>query len=535
MLGSRLSAEAVEGTEAAGSVALLADLIHNVGDAATAIPVGIAFFLRSSRAERWAGMAVVFAIFASAFWQTIDRLIDPKDLSHLWVLAGAGAIGFVGNELAARVRLRAGRRLNSPALIADGNHARVDGFVSLGVIGSALAVALGAQIGDPLIGLAITLVILKITFKARASGGTSLALCGSRSCGRCWGTLPAMRRATHASLLVSLVALATPSVASAHGLHSSSATSIPDYVWLGIRHMVGGWDHLLFITGIVLLARSALLAAKLISVFVAGHSTTLLIATLAGWNFNASAVDVMIALSVAFIGWRVLRGKPERWRPTVLAILGFGLVHGLGLSTRLQELPLPSGGALVARILAFNIGVEIGQLTALIVLVGIGLLATRYVRILRTARPIAGRVLIALGALGAATIAAFAATASDSFTTVPGAGKCIEQPSKLRLDPSQGGHLARRFYLPYELAREEDIQHVLFDGFVVVRYRPGISGAQQQRLASWSYQYVDVFVVPAIRPPYIVVAEHHERTMKCKELNLDALTRFRERMAALPQ
>jgi cation diffusion facilitator family transporter len=149
------------------SVALLADLIHNVGDALTAIPIGIAFLLRSARAERWAGYAVVFAIFVSAcvaLWQTIERLIDPQDLTHLWALAGAGLVGYLGNELAAQVRLRAGRRLNSPALVADGNHARVDAFVSLGVIGSAVVVALGFNLGDPLIGLAITLVILKITW-----------------------------------------------------------------------------------------------------------------------------------------------------------------------------------------------------------------------------------------------------------------------------------------------------------------------------------------------------------------------------------
>jgi divalent metal cation (Fe/Co/Zn/Cd) transporter len=82
------------------------------------------------------------------------------------VLALAGAIGFGGNELAARIRLRAGRRLSSPALVADGNHARIDGFVSLGVVASAAVVALGAQIGDPLIGLAITLVILRITWQS---------------------------------------------------------------------------------------------------------------------------------------------------------------------------------------------------------------------------------------------------------------------------------------------------------------------------------------------------------------------------------
>lgn len=150
-----------------GSVALLADLVHNVGDALTAVPLGIAFFLRSARGERLAGLAVVLAIFISAcvaLWQSIERLLHPEHISYLWVLAAAGALGFAGNEIAAQVRLRAGRRLSSPALIADGNHARVDGFVSLGVVASAIVVALGLEIADPLIGLGITLVILKITW-----------------------------------------------------------------------------------------------------------------------------------------------------------------------------------------------------------------------------------------------------------------------------------------------------------------------------------------------------------------------------------
>ena len=149
------------------SVALFADLVHNFGDALTAVPLGIAFFLRSFRAEKIAGLAVVLAIFVSAcvaLYETIQRFINPEDLTHLWVLAGAGVIGFAGNELAAQVRLRAGRRLSSPALIADGNHARTDGFVSLGVVASAFIVALGFPLGDPIIGLVITLVIFKITW-----------------------------------------------------------------------------------------------------------------------------------------------------------------------------------------------------------------------------------------------------------------------------------------------------------------------------------------------------------------------------------
>ncbi len=150
-----------------GSVALLADLIHNAGDALTALPLGAAFLLRSERGERWSGYAVVLAIFVSALvagYEAIDRLIHPQTLSYLGAIAVAGLLGFVGNELAAQVRVRAGRRLDSPALLADGAHARVDGYVSLGVIASAAFVAVGLQLADPIIGLAMTAVILKITW-----------------------------------------------------------------------------------------------------------------------------------------------------------------------------------------------------------------------------------------------------------------------------------------------------------------------------------------------------------------------------------
>jgi cation diffusion facilitator family transporter len=148
-------------------VALLADLIHNAGDALTAVPLGIAFLLRSFRAEKLAGLAVVGAILVSAcvaLYETIERLLHPQTPTHLWALAAAGLIGFAGNEMAARLRLRAGRHLNSPALVADGRHARIDGLVSLGVVASAAVVAAGARIADPLIGLSITLLILKITW-----------------------------------------------------------------------------------------------------------------------------------------------------------------------------------------------------------------------------------------------------------------------------------------------------------------------------------------------------------------------------------
>jgi cation diffusion facilitator family transporter len=154
---------------ATGSVALLADLIHNVGDAMTALPLGAAFALRSARAERWAGVAVVAAIFASACvagYEAIDRLISPRDVDNLLALAGAGVVGFAGNWAAGAIRTRAGRRLDSPALIADGAHARADAYVSLAVVASAASVAVGMQVADPLIGLAITVVILRITWES---------------------------------------------------------------------------------------------------------------------------------------------------------------------------------------------------------------------------------------------------------------------------------------------------------------------------------------------------------------------------------
>jgi cation diffusion facilitator family transporter len=166
VLGAAAAAQAIVFI-ASGSVALLADLIHNAGDASTAIPLGVAFALRSARAERWAGLAVVAVIFASACvagYQAVDRLIDPEEVEALAALAAAGAIGFTANWIVAGMRERAGRRLDSPALVADGAHARADAYVSLAVVASAGALAIGLDLADPLIGLGITLVILRITW-----------------------------------------------------------------------------------------------------------------------------------------------------------------------------------------------------------------------------------------------------------------------------------------------------------------------------------------------------------------------------------
>jgi cation diffusion facilitator family transporter len=163
-----------------GSVALLADMIHNVGDATTAIPLWFAFVLARrkpsstftyglGRVEDLAGILIVLIILFSAFvagYQAIDRLIHPHAISHLGWLAAAGVVGFIGNEAVAVFRIRVGRKLNSAALIADGYHARTDGLTSLAVVLGAVGVWFGFPLADPIIGLLITIAIMGIVWQS---------------------------------------------------------------------------------------------------------------------------------------------------------------------------------------------------------------------------------------------------------------------------------------------------------------------------------------------------------------------------------
>ncbi len=151
------------------SVALLADTIHNAGDALTAIPLGLAFFFHSKRGEKLSGYFIVLLIFTSAvitLYQVIERFIHPHTPTHLVAIFVAGVAGVIGNELAALIRWRAGKKIDSPALIADGNHARTDGIVSGGVIISTILIAVGLPLADPLIGFAISGLILKSSWQS---------------------------------------------------------------------------------------------------------------------------------------------------------------------------------------------------------------------------------------------------------------------------------------------------------------------------------------------------------------------------------
>lgn len=166
-----------------GSVALLADTIHNIGDAATAIPLWIAFRLARrkptkrftygyGRVEDLAGVAIVFTILLSAFvagYESIDRFFHPQTVKYLWAVIVASVIGCIGNEAVAQFRIKVGKEIGSAALVADGHHARVDGLTSLAVLFGAVGVWLGYPLADPVVGLLITAAILRIVWESGKS------------------------------------------------------------------------------------------------------------------------------------------------------------------------------------------------------------------------------------------------------------------------------------------------------------------------------------------------------------------------------
>lgn len=163
-----------------GSVALLADTIHNFGDAFTAIPLWVAFrVIRLKTTQRYpygygrvedlAGLFVVFVILLSsilAMYESVHRFLDPEPIRYLWVVGVAAIVGFIGNELVAVFRIRVGKEIHSAALIADGYHARIDGLTSLGVLASVVGVWLGFPLTDPMVGILISIAILRIVWES---------------------------------------------------------------------------------------------------------------------------------------------------------------------------------------------------------------------------------------------------------------------------------------------------------------------------------------------------------------------------------
>lgn len=207
-----------------GSVALLADTIHNFSDALTAVPLWIAFILARraptrrytygfGRAEDLAGLFIVAVVALSAIvagWQSIDRLFHPQPLHNLWWVAAAGLIGFAGNEAVAVYRIRIGRKIGSAALVADGVHARMDGFTSLAVVLGAGGVLLGFPLADPIVGLLIAAAIIVLL----------------------WGTVRSIGRRLMDGIEPELLDRALTALAGTHGVQAVQALQLR---WIGHR------------------------------------------------------------------------------------------------------------------------------------------------------------------------------------------------------------------------------------------------------------------------------------------------------------
>jgi len=303
-----------------------------------------------------------------------------------------------------------------------------------------------------------------------------------------------------------------------------------EFVPLGIEHMLLGWDHLLFIAGVVLLAGELVRAAKLISLFVAGHGLTLLVATLSGWRADATLVDVVIALSVVYVGVQGLRGRPESWRTVGAVVFGFGLVHGLGLSTRLQDLGLPEDG-LFWRVIAFNVGVEVGQLCAIAVIVGIGWLVGRQWGWRWPALQRAGYGVLAAAGLVAAAVLSFSGLSEDD-AGVSASGFCEETASDP--PPAIGGqHPDKSFYRPGDDVPGADLAHVVGDGYVIVFYDAGLPGQRRERLSKWvTGREHAVVAAPDARQGEPLKAITAQRELSCSRFELDAVATFSEQWFA---
>ncbi|QOC94137.1 HupE/UreJ family protein [Micromonospora craniellae] len=337
-----------------------------------------------------------------------------------------------------------------------------------------------------------------------------------------------MAVARWAVVVTAAAAVATftmPGAASAHGVGGSSET-VGGFVWLGTKHMLAGWDHLLFVGGVLLLAGGVRRAAKLISLFALGHSVTLFTATVADWHVNPVMVDVVVGLSLVFVGVVGLRGRPKNWTWFAVAVLTFGLIHGLGLSTRLQEVGLPDSGV-IPRVLAFNVGVEIGQLVAVVGMFIIGDVLRHYVPKLRDTRLSHG-VLIAAG-LVAASVLVITSPGEVLRPLRPEAavGVCAVR-ERTETFPFGTSHPAKQFYEPYEEVPATSFGHVITDGYIIVTYRPDLPADQLDQVRAYVADPAVGRVVGghAADQGEAIKAVHAYQTLVCDTVDTDAMRQF---------
>jgi len=315
----------------------------------------------------------------------------------------------------------------------------------------------------------------------------------------------------------------------AHSLNAGTDRSVLGFLSLGVEHMLLGWDHLLFIAGVLILARGARRAAKLITAFVLGHSATLIVATLAGWRVDAGLVDVVIVFSVVFVGLLALLGGTTRWNALTVVVLGFGLVHGLGLATRLRGLGLPEDG-LLWRVIAFNVGNEIGQLTAIIAMLAVAAALSMLADVDKGPLPgkLAGAAVFLAGAVALPLVGYQAATADTEgpIESVAGETGSCTVAERTVVFPAGGGHAAKGFYGPTEETPLADFGHSIGDGLVVVLYPPSMAEQDLAALRSYVKEAQGVLAGPATDTTAAVTATNLFETLTCEELDVAAIQEF---------
>ncbi|WP_238012121.1 HupE/UreJ family protein [Dactylosporangium sp. AC04546] len=326
--------------------------------------------------------------------------------------------------------------------------------------------------------------------------------------------------------LTAFLILSVPTTASAHGVDGAAGRSVPEFVWLGITHMLLGWDHLLFVAGVALIAGTARRAAAYVSLFALGHSVTLITAAITEWRVSPTKVDLVIRLSVIFVGAVALLARPKtklHWRLFGATVLGFGLVHGLGLATRLQDIDVHGVGSLT-RIVAFNVGIEGGQVIALIVVALIAsYLPARFTS--EKAQRVASTGIIVLGILAATLVVL---DRVNRPAPVAASGPCASGERVDTLPVGQGGHPAKDFYEPTESSPLKDFGHVLGDAFVIVQYQPTLPVGQVDELRTFITSKEGNKVTAGPRPDQtaLLTATHVRGTLTCTAFDLPALQQF---------
>ncbi|MGN9803060.1 HupE/UreJ family protein [Micromonospora sp. L32] len=258
-------------------------------------------------------------------------------------------------------------------------------------------------------------------------------------------------------------------------------------------------------------------------------------ATVADWHVNPVLVDIVVALSLVFVGVVGLRGRPKNWTGFAAAVFAFGLVHGLGPATRLQDVGLPSDG-LIPRVLAVNLGVEIGQLIAAMAMLMIGDVPRHYL-------PACGMsgshgALIAAGVVAAAVLAI--TSGPDALRPVQAAadpGSSCEVRNRTETFPAGGGHPVKDFFEPGEVVRATSFGHVIGDGYVIVTYRPDLPAEQLAQVRAFVTDSTAGRVVGGAAPDQAeaVKAVHAYRTIACDAVDVDAVRGFTREWFADPR